>query len=265
MKNWNAVRLPSIKSEGFIFVVLIIIHLIPIWLFEYFPSQDGPVHLENATILSEYHNPEASTLRQYYIINKSNISNWLIQIVLAGLISITSLSFAEKIMLSGYIILMPLSVRYALKAINPGAKFLTFLSFPFIYNYTFHVGFYSFAYSLPMFFFVMGFWLKFRNQITFSKTLMFSALLLTTYLLHIVSFVMAYIGVLLLTVFIFFWDFKSKRIDIKPLADIYKRQIKFLLMAFLPTFILIIAFLSQQGVGVLYYYFYVSAETSMRT
>src|SRR5215510_15849492 len=36
-------------------LALILIHLIPIWAFTYFPSQDGPAHLSNATILREYH------------------------------------------------------------------------------------------------------------------------------------------------------------------------------------------------------------------
>jgi hypothetical protein len=36
-------------------LALILVHLIPIWAFTYFPTQDGPAHLNNATILREYH------------------------------------------------------------------------------------------------------------------------------------------------------------------------------------------------------------------
>ena len=37
-----------------LFVVLLVLHLIPIWIFAYFPSQDGASHVYNALVLKEY-------------------------------------------------------------------------------------------------------------------------------------------------------------------------------------------------------------------
>jgi len=44
--------------------VLIVVFLYPLWGFTYFPSQDGPAHLENANVLHEYHNPERTLYRE---------------------------------------------------------------------------------------------------------------------------------------------------------------------------------------------------------
>ncbi len=142
--------------ESLIFWALIFIHLIPLWSVSYFPTQDGPVHHENAVILSEYTNPEAGILREYYVINKQDLSNWLIQLLLSALTIISPLLVAEKILISGYIILFPVSVRYCLKAANPDSAYFSFFAFPFIYNYTLHMGFYGFCYSLVMVYTAIG-------------------------------------------------------------------------------------------------------------
>ncbi len=152
--------------EGLIFWARIFIHLIPLWSVNYFPTQDGPVHLENAVILSEYSNPEAGILREYYVINNQGLSNWLIQLLLSSLTLISPLLIAEKILISGYIILFPISVRYCLKSANPDSAYFSVFAFPFVYNYTLHMGFFGFCYSLVMFFILLGFWLKYRDQFT---------------------------------------------------------------------------------------------------
>jgi hypothetical protein len=56
------------NRETLLCLALIIMHLIPIWAFKYFPSQDGPAHINNANILHEYH--DRSVFREYYNLNK---------------------------------------------------------------------------------------------------------------------------------------------------------------------------------------------------
>ena len=55
-------------------------------------------------------------------------------------------------MLSGYLLLFPLSWAYALRALRPRAGPAALLAFPFLHNLFFHMGFYNFCYSLPLFF-----------------------------------------------------------------------------------------------------------------
>src|SRR5215475_3455969 len=77
------------------FLALIIIHLIPIWTFKYFPSTDGPAHLDNANIIREYH--DRPIFREYYIFNKNLVPTWFGHLVMAGLLSLMPALVAEKV------------------------------------------------------------------------------------------------------------------------------------------------------------------------
>src|SRR5215510_4935766 len=90
------------NPENVVFLTLILLHLIPIWAFTYFPSQDGPAHLENANIIREYGRPDRTLLRTYYVLNESLTPNWLGHLLLAGLLSFRPMLAAEKVFLSGY-------------------------------------------------------------------------------------------------------------------------------------------------------------------
>jgi len=249
---WNRLHTWGASCENLLFVTLILIQLTPIWTFKYFPSQDGPTHLENAAILREYHHPDRTVFRKYYLINTSNISNWFWHLVLAGIMHFVPMLIAEKILLSGYIVLLPVSVRYSLGAIKPNTKFLAFMSFPFVYNFPFHMGFYSFSYSLPMFFFIMGFWLKHREHFTPGKTLVLSILSLLTYFSHIVSLAMVCLGMILISLLDLLRDTRSKQGDIHFLWNVFKKRTRPLFLALLPTFLFVMTFLSQQGVEMFY-------------
>ena len=61
----------------FLFISLLVIHLVPIWAFWYFPTQDGPSHIYNSKVLKEYHNRENYQIRQVFTINKKIFPNWL--------------------------------------------------------------------------------------------------------------------------------------------------------------------------------------------
>jgi len=252
MKIWNRISVWLSNRENLLILILILAHLIPIWVFQFFPSQDGPTHIENANIILDYFHPDRSIFREYYIFNKHLEPTWLGHFVLAGLLYLLPILTAQKIFLSGYIILLPLSIRYALKGIRPDSGFLAFLMFPFIYNYPLHMGFYSFSYSLSVFFFLVGYWIRNREQPTLPKTVRLAFLSLLLYFCHIVSLVMAYVGIGLLTVWFILFDLiqdKSERpSDFRVLWKTFGKRVGPLVLAFLPTVILAVTFLSRRGV-----------------
>ncbi len=252
MKIWNRICASLSNRENLLLLLLILAHLIPIWVFQYFPSQDGPTHIENANIIFDYFRPDRAIFREYYIFNKHLEPTWLGHFVLASLMYLLPIFTAEKIFLSGYIIFLPLSIRYALRGIRPDSGFLTFLIFPFIYNYLWHMGFYSFCYSLSVFFFLVGYWMRNREQFTLRKTVNLASLSLLLYFCHMVSLVMAYVGIALLT----FWhilfdlirDRPGWRFDFQVLWKAFGRRVIPLILALLPTAVLVVMFLSRQGV-----------------
>ena len=252
MNIWNRVCVWLKNRENLLLLFLILAHLIPVWIFQYFPSQDGPTHIENAHIIFDYFNPARSILRDYYILNTHLEPTWLGHLVLAGLMYIVPIFIVEKVFLSGYIIFLPLSIRYALKVIRPDAGFLAFLMFPFIYNYPLHMGFYSFSYSLPVFFFLVGFWVRNHDELTLRKAITLAFLSLLLYFCHIVSLVMAYLGIALMTVWFISFDLirdkLGSRFNFQVLRKAFGTRVFPLILAFLPTVIVVLRFLSWQGV-----------------
>lgn len=236
--------------ENLFFVVLILVHLLPIWFFKYFPSSDGPAHIENANILREYYFPDRTLLREYYVLNNNPVPNWFGHLVMAGLMLIVPPLVAEKILLSGYVILLPISIRYALHAIRKDAVFLSLLAFPFIYNCLLHMGFYNFSYSMPMFFFVVGYWLKYQNRFTLGKIVTLSLLSLLLYFCHLFSLVTAYVAITLLTIWLTVLETQQSRqqqFNLRVIGQAFLIRALVPLCAFLPTLILVVMFLSRKS------------------
>jgi hypothetical protein len=238
-------------SSNLFFALLIVLHLLPIWSFKYFPSQDGPAHINNANILREYHRPDYPIFREYYVLNKNFEPNLFGHLVLAGLMSFLPMLVAEKILLSGYVILLPISIRYVLRTIRPDAGFLAVLAFPFVYNYTFHMGFYNFSCGLVMYFFVVGYWLKYCEGLTLRRTMVLAILALVLYSCHPLPLVTAYVMVTLFTAWLMFLDLaqqiRQRQFNFRVLCSALWRRTLAPLCAFLPTFVLTATFLLQKG------------------
>jgi hypothetical protein len=178
-----------LDAERVLFFALLALHVLPLWLFPFFPSQDGPSHLENAVILRTYQSSDL--LQACYTLSPHFDPNWLGHLVLAGLMTFLPPLIAEKVLLTGYVVLLPLGARYALNGVRPGAGWLAVLTFPFVQHFLFHMGFHNFCYSLAVFFFVTGYWLRHADHFGARQTLTLAALVVLLYFCHLVAVVMA--------------------------------------------------------------------------
>ena len=183
-------------------IFLILIHLLPIWLFDYFPTQDGPSHIYNSQVLREYWNPEYG-FQAFYNINWNLFPNWLSHFALAVLMIVFSPIIAEKIFLSAYVIFFPVAILYFLNAIEYGRERISLVVFPFIYNYLLLMGFYNFAFSVPLFFFATGYWWKHKEEIHVRSIVLLNFMVIITYFSHLISymFLLFSIGFLAITYF----------------------------------------------------------------
>ncbi len=252
MQIWDRICVWLDNHENLLLIALILLYLIPIWVFKYFPSQDGPTHVENANIIFNYFRPDRGIFREYYILNRSLEPTWLGHLVLGSLMSILPIFTAEKVFLTGCVILLPVSIRYALRAIRPDSGFLTLLMFPFVYSYLLHMGFYTFSYSLSVFFFSVGYWIRYSEQFTLPKAVNLGFLLLLLYFCHILSLVMACVGITILTLWLISVDLTRGKLggkfDFQVLrATLRKRGMP--LLGFLPAIVLVVIFLFQRGFG----------------
>jgi hypothetical protein len=176
-----AERPGRLHGDDFIFLVAVFLQLLPVVVLRHVVTQDGPSHLAGAAVLAHYSDPDSTVLRQYYWIDWSPSSNLLTQLLLAGMIHLVSASNAEKLLVIGYLIAFPLSVRYATGSIDRGAAWLGFLALPFTFNPLFFMGFYNFCYGLALSMFTIGFSLRHRHSWSLRTIAILTLLYLVTF------------------------------------------------------------------------------------
>ena len=176
-------------SIGYITViVMFVLHLLPVWGFKYFPTQDGASHIYNAYVVKEYHKHENYRLREVYELNATIFPNWTSHALLAGLLYVFPPLVCEKIVLTLCIGLLPLSLFYFLNGIAKRNGVFGLLGFPFAYNYLLHMGFYNFVLSMSLFFFAMGYWWRVKDKLGLTNIVVIYILLLAIYLTHYHSY-----------------------------------------------------------------------------
>ena len=185
MFNWKNL------SWKHLFVVLLVLHLLPLWIFAYFPSQDGVSHIYNAKVLTDYADQANYKMRDAWQLNITIFPNWLSHVSLAALLYIFPPVIAEKVFLSIAIGMIPISFFYFFNAVHKDqeGKFVyAWLGFPFAYNYLLYMGFYNFTLSISCFFFSFGFWWRHKDDMQVRHLAWLYILLLLTYLSHIASY-----------------------------------------------------------------------------
>lgn len=201
IEEWFLVSVDSharFTGETTLFWVLLVLHVLPIWIFPFTPTQDGPSHQALAFILRQYDHPEAGLLRQYYLPNQEALPNWFIFFLMGEALGFVPVPVAEKILLTAYVFLLPLSVRYALRAVDSRAGFLAVLAFPFVYSFFFQMGFFNFCFSLAAFFFTVGYWLKHAEEMGPGRAAVLAMLVLWVYFCHPVTLVVTVVTLLTL-------------------------------------------------------------------
>lgn len=177
-----------LSAKHILIIVLLVVHLAPIWICKYFPTQDGSSHIYNAYVLKNYHKQENYKIREVYKLNLTLFPNWTSHAFLALLMYVFPPLVCEKILLSLCIALTPLALFYFLNAVDRGKMLFGLLGFIYAFNYLLHMGFYSFALSVPMFFFALGYWWKYRWEMKPVRLGVFYILLFITYFCHFQSY-----------------------------------------------------------------------------
>jgi putative flippase GtrA len=167
-----------------LFAVLLALHVAPIWLVRWFPTQDGPLHVEN--ILALLHRAGSPLLQHWYVANVGAQPNWLTQIVFAGLLPVASPVVAEKVILTVYTVLFPVAFRAAMPRGTRG-WWAALLAFPFVHAFPFHMGFWNFTYGFALAFLAAGFYLRTRGRVGPARFAVLVVLSVLLYLAHLVA------------------------------------------------------------------------------
>jgi hypothetical protein len=186
---------------GALFLVLALLYIAPFWIVHYLPTADGPCHTYNAWILRQYADVERYPLfQQYYRINAEPYPNWLGHGVMALLMFVVPPLVAEKLLVSAYALTLLGGIWYLTGCVRPGgSRWLAFLAFPFVFNYTFQFGFYNFSLSLALFPCVLGLWWRCRDRpASLRYAVGINLLLGLCWFAHVLSFGLALLAIAVL-------------------------------------------------------------------
>src|SRR5688572_26602279 len=70
------------RRERLLFALLLALVILPVWLFQYFPAWDSPLHLHMADVMARYGEPGAEILTEYLIPNQTVEPNLAIYYIL---------------------------------------------------------------------------------------------------------------------------------------------------------------------------------------
>ncbi|MXY28676.1 hypothetical protein F4Y59_11005 [Candidatus Poribacteria bacterium] len=192
--------------QHIVVIVLLVIHILPVWLFKYTATQDGPAHVHNAHVLKVYHNHENYILREVYERNPTLFPNWTSHVVMAGLMFVFPPLVCEKIFFSLCIGLLPLSLLYLLNSVQKGKPLFCLVGFIFAYNYLLHMGFYNFALSVSLFFFALGGWWRCKDKLSAKAFVTVYVWLTVVYLTHFQSYALLTVSLTVCGVFLYIYE-----------------------------------------------------------
>jgi hypothetical protein len=175
--------------------------LLPLLLFDFLPTSDGPAHVYNSTLLTSYFSPNGSPERLYFMPNPGVPPNLIGHLLAALAMLLVNPLAAEKVLIGIYVVGLPLAFRYALRAVSTRTEGLECLIFPFVYNMHLHWGFYNFCYGLMLYLVGLGFFLRLSGRPGVFRWFALATILLLNYLSHILGLAELGVSILILVAF----------------------------------------------------------------
>ena len=239
-----------LSIQHIVLIVLLVLHVLPVWLFKYTCTQDGPAHVHNAHVLKVYHNHENYILREVYERNPTLFPNWTSHALMAGLMFIFPPLICEKIFFSLCVGLLPLSLLYLLNGVQKGKVLFCLVGFIFAYNYLLHMGFYNFALSVSLFFFALGCWWRCEDKLSPKALVTVYVWLTVVYLTHFQSYALLTVSLTVFGVFLYIYEaLESPRVRLTTQL----KSILLFLGSMLPAYVILLSYYLVKREGGGYY------------
>jgi len=182
------------STEKYLFLGITLLLVAPLAFLPYIVTHDGPAHIYNSNLILQLLSHPGKPVAELMRFNPEIVPNWIAHFSLAILNSFLPGRFAEKILLLSYCLIFPFAFRKLVLGFYPDARATTYLVFPFVQAFTFHIGFFSFSLGLCLSFYVIAKWFE-RNQ---KPSLLFVVLLTLLYFSHLFAFMITFFTVLFL-------------------------------------------------------------------
>lgn len=165
-----------------------VVHVIPLWSYTYFPTQDGPSHIYNAHAFLQLFDGGNWRLDQVFRQNIGWIPNSLAHLffVVGQGLGFDPL-LVEKIFVTMVIVGLPLSIHYLATALDPKNWCIGLIGFVLAFHNLLHMGFYSYSISVPMALVFLGTFIRWRFHLTWRRVLILNVLGFLVFLSHFSS------------------------------------------------------------------------------
>jgi len=169
-------------------LAVVALSLWPIARLDVFPSQDGPSHLYNASLLLHYRDPFDYLVRQYLDTNPLFTPNILASVALAILLELFEPLVAEKLLVMLIAAGLPLALDYLAGSFDRRHRVFALIGLLYSQHHLLHMGFYNFSLAVPLTLLTCGYWVRHRGGLTTGSIATFLVLAVATYLAHFAAF-----------------------------------------------------------------------------
>lgn len=178
------------KIFNWLFATGIIVALLQIWLPNYYLTCDGPCHLYNAKIVHDIWTHENTVLwSKYYDLVYTPDPNSTTTFVLAMLLYVVKGALAEKVYLTGYILLSVIGAYLLISNISCKKSYWPLTVFIFIFTSAFAKGFYNFSLGTAFFYWMVWGWLRYMSKPSKGNVALFFVFSFFTFFSHLLPFV----------------------------------------------------------------------------
>ncbi len=181
------------RSENIIFALFVVLTAIPVLSSKFFPTVDGPAHLHNGNLLRQLWFCNQPFARDFFDVNTHLNSNFIDHVWFALAGTFLPSYLVEKSILLFYIVALPYSFRFLAKRLvsdQQSARIASYLIFSFVYSFTFQIGFFNFSIGIPLVFWTLGLWIRYRERLTAKRIAWLCFLTTVIYVSHIFNFLL---------------------------------------------------------------------------
>lgn len=148
--------------ESVAFYLLLAVLILPVVLFDIFPSQDGAAHVGNGAI---YVDVGESILDTYFEVQVFPlVPNVLADLVIGVMQLFLAPFLAERLFVLALVVGVPLGLRWCVSEVNPESTWLSLLALPLGASLVLYFGFYGFLLGVVLSLFGLGLWLRAINR-----------------------------------------------------------------------------------------------------
>jgi hypothetical protein len=226
--------------------------LIPIFIVDKIPSQDGPAHIYVAQMLRLYGDAALPLIERYFDLNWRGQPNLFVYIVTQPLLAAFSPAMAEKILAATYVILIPCATLSLAIGAQKSAVLTHLALWPLLYGFMFFFGFYNYCFGLLFALLGIACWLWMRRKTGLWPVATLGALASAGYVIHLfpLGAMMLFIGVGALIDFVTQIRHKRRNPDLSFAACV-QQKIAFVLVrpaiAMAPALCLVLIFLAGRS------------------